>query len=220
MSLDLLALINEPSGDRETATDADGWVYDIASGEVINRLDADGFLVRDRFEVTDPESADWVLRVRSESEAEIAKINLQEAAFKRHCEARRKAQYQRLAWWDYKFSASLIAFARRQLTGKARTWRGAFGSVAFRKTQGTTKIVSEVEAVAFVKTYAPELVRVTESVNLKAIEAAREVAEKALGEVVDLGFVKTAGASETITIETGIEISGGKHDRAGSPQRG
>lgn len=210
MSLDLLALINEPPDGRDTATDSDGWVFDVATGEVVGRLDADGFLVRDRFEVTDNESADWVMRVRSDVEAEVAKLDLQFAAIRKLYEARRNAQYRRLAWWEFRFATSLIAFARSQLTGKVRTWRGAFGSIAFRKTQGTTKVLDDEAALAFVKTYTPELVKVVESINLKAIMAAKAKAEEVIGEAVELNFVKESQPGENVQISTGIEIKGEK----------
>jgi hypothetical protein len=208
MSTDLLALITDQpfAPEPETATTADGWVYRLDTGECVGCLDDDRFLVRERFEVDSPESADWVLRKRQEVDSEIARLTIQFDAIKRQFDARLKTQHQRLAYLDWRFASRLIAWARSQLTRGSRTWRGTYGSVKFRKTQGTRKVLDDAAAVEFVETYAPELVKVTKSVNLKAIDEARQRAAEALGEGIDLPFVACAPPDESVTITTGIEV--------------
>lgn len=194
----------------ETGTDSEGWVYCLRSGEVLGRLDGDGFLVREAFKVDSEESAEWVLSVRAETEARIVALQHRKAALIRNLDAQIKEQVGRLAFWDWKFRPSLIEWARGQLTGKCRTWQGAQGKVAFRKTQGTTQILDNAAALEFVRTWEPGLIRVVESVNLDAIEAAKVKAGEVTGEDVPLPFVKASGAGENISIETGVEIKGGR----------
>lgn len=208
MSTDLLALITEPDPGPETATTADGWVYRIDNGECVDCLDDHGFFVRGRFEVVDAETADWVLRKRQDVDGEIARLTIQFAAIEKQFKARLRTQHQRLAYLDWRFGASLIAWARSQLARGSRTWRGTFGSVMFRRTQGTRKVLDDQQAVEFVETYAPELVKVTKSVNLKAIDEARDRAVKAIGEAVHLSFLAISPPDESVTIETGIELEG------------
>lgn len=202
----LLAPITDtPPVGPETATTADGWVYDVETGEVVGCLDDERFLVRDRFEVTDGESADWVLRKRQDVDGEIARLTLQFQAIERQFKARLRTQHQRLAYLDWRFGASLIAWARSQLARGSRTWRGTFGSVKFRKTQGTNKILDDAAALEFVRSYAPELIKVTESVNLKAVFEAQKRAAEMLEEAVVLPFVASSPPDESVTIDTGIE---------------
>ncbi len=194
----------------ETSVDSDGWIYRVDTGEVVGRLDDQQQPIAERFEVKDEASADWVLQIRSETESEIVKLDAQFAAFKKQYDARRNAQIRRLSYLEYRFSPSLIAFAKSQLVGKARTWRGTFGSVAFRKTPGSTKILDDAAAVEFVKTWEPARVKVIESVTVKSVMMARDQAAIVSGEEIDLPFLATSGPGESVEISTGIEIKGGE----------
>src|SRR4029077_9204550 len=118
-----------------------------------------------------------------------ARLTIQFQAIEKQFKSRLRTQHQRLAYLDWRFGASLITWARSQLAKGSRTWRGTYGSVKFRKTPGSRKVLDDAAAVEFVETYAPELVKVSKTVNLKAIDEARERAAQALGEGIDLPFV-------------------------------
>jgi hypothetical protein len=107
MSLDNTTGAESNLGDisRRTDVDPDGWVFDLDSGEVLGRIDAD-----ERFEVDSVERAERVLEIRSKIEGELVALDVREAALLRQLRALRAAKLRRLAWWDYRFAPSLIAF--------------------------------------------------------------------------------------------------------------
>lgn len=200
----LLELLTVPIPEtRNTAVDPEGWVYDVDTGEVIGKD-----MVDDRFKVDTPEAADWALEVRSRIEGNILAIDERKRAVCRQLDAMRNDQIRRLSWWEWRFGSDLIGFARTLLKGKSRSVKFTWGSVSFRTTQGTTEILDMPAAVAFVRAWEPELVKVVETVGLKAIEAARRQAVDATGEDESLPFVRSTGQQESVSISTGIEATG------------
>ena len=194
-----------PAPERQTWTDPDGWIVDSATGEVLGRAD-----VAQRFEVTSDEAADWTLQIRSEIEGRIAGLVARKTAAVAMIDALIADQRRRLAWWDWRFAASLTSFARSCLTGKARTAKFAWGQVAFRKTAGSTVILDDAAALAFVETWAPEKVKVVRSVNVSAVKAAIEAARAACpDEEIEVPFLRVSGEDETVSITTGIAVEKG-----------
>jgi phage host-nuclease inhibitor protein Gam len=200
----------DPAPAPETAVDPDGWVYDVATGEVLGHQEVDPY-----FAVMSTEAADWVLRLRSKIEGDLAGIDARIRALTAQLQALRSAQVRRLSWWDWRFSAELVAFARTTLRGKSRTAHFAWGKVAFRRNAGTHQILDMAEAVAWVKDWAPERVKVVESVAVKDVLAAIEVVARATGEEPDRPpFLQHIGGGETATVSTGIVV-GTNHERGG-----
>jgi hypothetical protein len=187
--------------DALTAVDSDGWIYDVATGEVVGLATA-----ADDFRIDSPEAAEWALEVRSRIEGEIAGIDARIAAVTEQLQRLRKAKMRRLSWWEWKFGDQLVGFARTQLNGKSRTWRCTWGSVAFRSVKGSRKIVDMAAAVGFVRSFAPEEVRVAESVTLAGVDKAVAAAEAATGEREELEFLVTMPGGENVAIETGIYL--------------
>jgi hypothetical protein len=199
------ATVTEPEGrdiSRRTDVDSDGWVFDLDSGEVLGRIDAD-----DRFEIDSIERAEWALRLRSELEGELVALDVREVALLRQLRTLRAAKLRRLAWWDYRFAPSLIAFARSILAGKERTTQFAWGRVSFRATRGTTRILDMTSAVSWMRHWSPEKVRVKESVTVKDVLATRQVVAEEYGETPEhLGFLASSGPGEVVKVSTGIEV--------------
>jgi hypothetical protein len=204
MSLNTTSIAETGPGNvsRRTDVDSDGWIYDIISGEVIGRIDAD-----ERFEVDSVERAEWVLSLRSQLEGELVALDVREAALLRQLRTLRAARLRRLAWWDYRFSPSLITFARSLLAGKERTAQFSWGRVAFRSTRGTTRILDMDQAVCWMKLWKPKKVRVKESVTVKdVLETCEAVAENYGERPEHLGFLASTGPEENVTVSTGIEV--------------
>jgi hypothetical protein len=198
----IIAETNPRDISRRTDVDPDGWVFDLDSGEVLGRIEAD-----ERFEVDSDERAEWVLSIRSQLEAELVALDVREAALLRQLRTLRAARLRRLAWWDYRFAPSLIAYARSLLAGKERTAQFAWGRVSFRSTRGTTRILDMSEAVRWMRAWKPEKVRVKESVTVKDVLATRQAVAEEYGETPEhLGFLASSGPGEVVKVSTGIEV--------------
>ncbi len=188
--------------ERETAVDADGWEYDVATGEVLGRPD-----VHELFEVRSVDDAEWVLELRSAIEGEIAGVRARLKAIESNLRALESAQVRRLSWWEWRFAPSLVAFARRQLTGKSRTVRFAWGKVAFRKTRGSTDILDPERALEFVRAWNPKAIRVKEHVTTADVLATLHTIEMATHEVPETpNWLIRSGEAESVTISTGIDV--------------
>lgn len=203
----LVALLESAAeAPRDTDVDPDGWVYDVATGEVLGRVD-----VAERFQVDSVESADWALELRSRIEAEIVAIDARLKAVTERLQAMRSDQVRRLSWWEWRFGPSLAAFARSLLGKKSRTVKFGWGQVAFRTSAGSNEILSQEEAVAWMRVWAPERVRVVESVTIKDVLKVRDaVAAKNDEEPEHLPWLASSGPQESVKISTGIEVEGVK----------
>ncbi len=195
----LFAEVEQEAPARETATDSEGWTYDVATGEVLGLAHEP-----EAFEIDSVEAAEWSLKVRSEIEGDIAGIDARLRALTEQLQAMRAAKVRQLSWWEWRFHSQLVAFARSQLAGKAKTWNCAWGKVAFRATQGNTEITDMGAAVAWCDTWLPETVQrkvwVTVTDALKAVKAARA----ATGEDDRPAFLASSGPSESVTVSTGV----------------
>ena len=187
-----------------TAVDADGYLYDLVTGEVLGHAEA-----HELFTVDSPESADWVLMLRSQLEGEALAIDAQLEALASNLRARRRKVEQRLAWWDYRFASSLVGWAKRQLEGgKGRTLQLNWGRVKGRKTPASHRILDDSAAVAFVEGIDPSLVKVTKTVGVKAVISAAKELGAATGEPVELNtlpWLIASPAGENWTIETRVK---------------
>lgn len=203
----LVALLESAAGapPRVTDVDPDGWVYDVSTGEVLGLAG-----VAERFVVDSAESADWALELRSRIEGQIVAIDERLRAVTERLKSLRADQVRRLSWWEWRFAPSLAAFARQMLAGKkTRTAKFGWGTVAFRASPGTNEIVSQEEAVAWMRVWDPEKVRVVETVTVKDVLKVREaVARKNQEEPEHLPWLASSGAQETVVISTGIDVKG------------
>lgn len=191
-----------PSAAREVMTDTDGWVIDAETGEILGRSD-----LSDRFEVNSDDAADWALELRSRLEADLLAVDARLRAVQEMLGAIKRERMRRLSWWEWRFRPSLEAYARTKLTKKVRTAMFTWGKVAFRTTAGSHEILDMERAVAWVRMWAPKRVKVVETVGIKDVMAAAEIAEKATGEKAELpNWLKASGETESVKIETGVEM--------------
>lgn len=150
---------------------------------------------------------EYALERRSRIEGRLADIRSRKKAMIRNFDAMEKAELRELGWWDWRFRADLIAFARRVLEGgKRKTAQFEFGAIRFRQSAGTNEIVDMDAACDFVAAVRPEAVKVERSVPVKAVlEVVRRLEEG--GEVLSLhGILKSSGPRETVTIDTGVDL--------------
>jgi hypothetical protein len=188
--------------DPATGVDRDGFIYCIDTGEILGHVDA-----TDRFKIESQESADWTLEKRAEIESNIVAIRVRRRAVNEHLKSLEDALIRRLSWWEFRFGSELIAYARTLLKGKSRSVQFAYGKVAWRVTKGRNEILSPTEAIEYVKLYAPEKVKIKESVDIAGVLAAIERAREAGDEDKPNWFVQS-GPDENVTISTGIELEG------------
>ena len=185
-----------------TETDADGWITDLATEQVIGHKDA-----TEAFTVRTPEDADWVLRKRMELDGQLASLDLQLAAFIRHVEAKKREINKRIDWWDFRFRTTLVDFARTCLRGKSKTAQFLFGRVSWTKGRGSNQIIKgqEDEALEWAYTWAPSKIQVRRWITCSDVLAAKQEAERTTGEEMHLPFIATTPGAEKVTITTGIK---------------
>lgn len=185
--------------ERQTAVDADGWRYDVESGEVLGRADVAG-----DWTIDSDERAEWALELLSKLEGEIVGIDARIAAVTKQLTAMRRERERRVEWWRYRFQAPLIEFARSRLSGRKRSVKFGWGTVAFRRTKGSHWITDMEAAIEFAKTWLPSAIKVKRSVNVGDILEARRVAEKEVEESVPCPFLASSDETECVSITTGI----------------
>ena len=195
--------------DDGTPIDAEsGEVLDPASPEVIAAVAA---LPVERFAVDSEDAAEWVLEKRAEVESEVAALTQRRDAILANFDAMLAQRRRRLQWWEFRFASDLVGFARRTL-GKGKTRQFAHGKVSFRATPGSTAILDDAAALAFVRAWRPDLIKVVESVNVTAVKAAIAAANAAVegDDYSDPPWLKTSGPGESVKIETGVGLAAPK----------
>lgn len=197
----------EAQMERRTYVDADGCVVDADTGEVIGHTDVSDD-VKMPFRVDSQEAAEWALELRSRIEGRALGIAARRTALLKNIEKELRAEERKLSWWEWRFGSQLTDFAKANLPRKGKTWRCAWGSVAFRATKGTTQIADEEAALAFVETWTPGLVQMRRWVTATACRAALLRAEAQCGETIETPFLRTTEAGENVTISTGVDING------------
>jgi hypothetical protein len=185
----------------------DGFLVNPQNDEVIGHIQD----LPDRpFTIDSDESADWALKLLSGLEGDRAGLCLRRDALIGEMNKVIARVERKLSWWEFRFGPLLRAYAKLRLTGRSKTAQFSWGHVAFRETNGTNQIVSEQEALEYVETFAPHLVKVTKSVNITAVLEAAKIAEQQTGEKQHLAFMRHSGAETRATISTGIKLEGGK----------
>lgn len=204
-SMEIESIVSGPQEIKEanSVVDADGWIYDSATGEVLGRENLDG-----RFAIDSEESANWALKLRVEIETKILALDAQLRVLSQQIDALRNAQVRRLAWWDWRFRSELIQYARKRLEGrKERTAKFIWGNVAFRKCKGATTILDHQAAVDYVKTWCPERVKVKESVSSEDVKHVMDILTESTGNPQPKpNWLVLAEPREEIKIETGMDV--------------
>jgi hypothetical protein len=181
--------------------DSDGFLYDELTGEVVGHVET-----TTRARIDSEPDVDLALDFLARLEANLVAIKARRKALLENLTRLEKSAEARLRWWDFSFRSDILAFARRALgQGKAKTYRSAFGSVAFRATLGTHEILDDTLALGFVERWAPAQVKVVRSANItavkQAIEAYRDQNEEDPSTAM---WLRSTGPGEKATISTGL----------------
>lgn len=112
---------------------------------------------------TNPE-ADWVLQCYQEVDSEIDRLQRLKKARIEQIDLMIKEQARRRRWLDRRFLTDLQQFAERALAvARKKSILLTFGTLGFRKGHSGYVVNDPVLAVEWAKTYAPDAVKVTES---------------------------------------------------------
>lgn len=155
-----------------------------------------------RFEVDSESAAKWVLQKLMSEEASLMAVRLQQAAINKNLDTEARSHEQRIAYFHRRFDASLREFAERALEGKkTRTWRCAWGTVSFRKTSGTNKIIDLKAAVDWARRHVPTAIKTTESVSVTdLLPHLEEFAPEDRP-----AWLQSTPGGDSMTISTGLE---------------
>lgn len=176
----------------ETITTADGFVVDMETGEIVGQVD-----VRPAFVVDDSASADWVLEKMQDVDALVFMEEAKLRAITECIQSRITAQRRRRDWLQRRFAAELEHYAAGALAGvKGRTLVLDHGKISFRKSAGSIKVGNMLAAVEWCKSFAPDAVKVTESVVVTPLKALANLPPE---------IFEVTGPGEKCTIETGIK---------------
>jgi phage host-nuclease inhibitor protein Gam len=187
----------------------DGWIVS-PEGEVIGSVHVPNpFVKPDAFHVTDRKSADWVMAKKAEIAGNRVSIAAQYRAAVANFERLDKQEAAKEAALARRFDGELEAWAKEWLAGgKARSVQLLHGELAFRKSQGTTKITDMVRAVAFVREVGgAEDVKVVETVTATTLKKlASATFADGIANPEFFAFVETSGPRDNFKIETGVSL--------------
>jgi len=179
----------------------EGYLVDPETGEVLGLASTP----TPEFEVTDVDSAEWVLAKIGEADAEILKLQLMLNGSIERMTKRIKAQQRRSDYLRARFEPGLTEVARKNLPKSGKTWNALNGSVAFRATKDRVDVPKENtdQAIGWLKKKGlNEAIKTTESILKDSIP--KEVKEEL---IADAELRKIAGfelipGGESVKIET------------------
>ena len=147
----VVAVAELDDDEPQNVIEQDGYRIDADTGEILGLVK-----VSERFVPDTPDKVDWVLERMQEEDAQIAMIDQRLAAISSNLLAMRREHERRRTYMAGRFDADLRAFAETQLLdGKTRTYRTPFGSLSFRRTAGSIKVVDELAAIEWCREPVP-----------------------------------------------------------------
>ena len=155
MDLQLEVQAQQP---EEATVIQDGYVIGVESGEVYGLAEQ-----TKEFVVDSATAAEWVLEKLSEAEGRVVGLKAELAGVQERFASRIKEQENRANWLRARFGLELEEFAKSQLDGKSKTWKGVYGSVAFRSTPAKVVAIDQNKAVAWAADNCPDAVKTVQS---------------------------------------------------------
>lgn len=153
----------------------DGFIIDINTGEILG--------MKEEFVPDTAEKVNWVLEKLLDCKAEKARNDVKRKAILDQLAALDKEIDRKSDFMLWKFGPALEEFAKKELEGqKAKSIKMVYGTLAFRSTGGTNKVVDPIAAVEWAKKHAPQSVKVTESFLVSKLSP--EETQKALADMV------------------------------------
>jgi hypothetical protein len=194
--------VSESATPFEYAVSKDGFAFDPETGEIFGMVDHAGKLIEEtdekpRFVVDTLDKAEWVLEKMMSAESDIVALKAKLAAITDNITSQVKTQEAKLGYLHGRFGADLKQLASEQLEGKKqRSIKTAYGTLAFRTTQGSIKVTDMVAAVDWCKSFCPDALKVTESVLVTPLNGSEN-------DLPTYAFEVTA-PGETFSIKTGV----------------
>lgn len=189
-------------GEVELIKLGDYWC-DPDTGEVISLI-----VPKPDFQVTDADSAEWVLskiefaesemfRLKTMLEKQVERLNSQIAQYKRHAD-----------FMKARFGPELEQFAKANLPKGKKSWLGTHGAIKFRSTNERLDIADSEKALGWLKATegCQDAIKVTESVLKSAIPAPTAEKLKADPELRAIAGFELIPAGESMTIDTGFKV--------------
>ena len=165
------------------------FAIDQATGEIVGLVDDGGNLIpeieaRRRFQVNDHRSLEWAIgklfRFRVEQAALATRIaNLQKQA--------KVIANQEKYFMDFVGADMAFQVSKEVNGGKKRSIATEWGTVGFRATQGSIKVVDQAQAVVWAKDNCPEAIKVLETIVVTPLKGMED------GLPEDLFAVEPAG---------------------------
>jgi phage host-nuclease inhibitor protein Gam len=178
-------------------TTRDGYQYDLETGEVCGMASqVPSVPLKETFVADTIEKVEWVLSKRMDAEIIVYALKVKLAAITENITSMITAEERKLTWLDARFGLDLREYAASHLTGKAKSVKTTYGTLAFRASAGSIKITDMAKAVEWANTNAPEAIKVTSHVVVTPLKD-RE------GDLPTDCFTVT-GPHESFSIKTGI----------------
>jgi hypothetical protein len=191
--------MNAPILNEETFTQ-EGYIVN-AEGEILGIAD----LPKPAFEVTDEESAEWVLSKIADAEAEVLKLQVMLNSVAERLQSRMKDQHRRIEWLNARYGADIAEVAKANLPKGKKTWKGVNGQVAFRTTNPRLDIPKEntEKALGWLKDNGiTQAIKVTESILKSEIPDDKTALLMEDAELRQIAGFELIPAGESVKIET------------------
>jgi hypothetical protein len=151
--------------EQEELIRENGWLIDPTTGEVVGVY---GWLETG---VVESEQDLWILQKKM---LEIDSLILAETAQLKHIQdmftKRIKQLESRRTWMELKYGASATDVARQLLPRNKKTYTGQYGEITFRTSKTKVKFTNQEAAVEWARSFAPDAVKITESVLVSKIQ--------------------------------------------------
>lgn len=178
---------------EEVATiEIDGFLYDTETGECVG--------AKTLFEVTDEDSAQWVMQKMHEAKVQADAYAKQANDILDNLKRLQSRHLSKAKWLEACYGEQMKAVAMANLPKGKKTWTCFFGSIASRKVGAKIEIKNQEEAILWAREYAPSAVKVTESLlksELPPIEEMSKIFKDGSS------WMEIVPESESITIKIG-----------------
>lgn len=144
----------------ETFTTEDGYIVDSETGEVVGHKDAIG---GEDLAITVERFLERRARANAAAEGLRREMNVLVAGITERFETRIREQERKIEWLDVSFEPLAKQFALEKIAyqGKGKSIKTAWGTLGFRASRESTKIVDNPTAVLFCAEHCPEALDLT-----------------------------------------------------------
>lgn len=166
--------------------------YEIETGEYAGPVD--GWLGE---EILVEEDVLLAMRKLLEYETELKAQQLAMQSVVERCKSMVKDKERKVQWIQARYGAQIANYAKKQLTGKAKTWKCPWGQVSFRTSTPTLSIIDEEKAAMVIP------------LNLDAVKVEAKIYKSKIPKEIQLTLVEQypelfsmTEATENFTVKT------------------